>query len=201
MSTVTKENANVGSMDIGADGIALIGKICRGGLTIRQNALAFLQILKTKGLIKESDSWAILQSNQPLLDMFQAQLAVALPIDKTKSDFGNSIVSSFDLYFNGRTNGMLDALLDAVGVELTHQELFLLRASRDRLFEFILELRYMMMINFDLCGTPNGVVLPRSAAVPPGKKAKMTTKKDVAHKVAQAEKVDIIFYFYLSCIY
>lgn len=185
--------------DIGDACSKALVSITRHGLKGRADAKQVQMYLKEKGLLPASATYETFVSNHKVTDVLLSHLAFGLPdVVTVATDFGCHLISPWDLRHNCTTDRQLDEFLASIGTTVTPQQLLMLRKSRDELHDWLINLLYDVIKNFNLPGTPNGMNVIVKTVGPLNKKLKKAagkslTKNDVEHKNAIAEEVFFIF--------
>jgi hypothetical protein len=139
-------------VNMNGDAIHLLHSIMENALINKEFALVLKKNWETSNLISEEDFFENVYGNKPLMKTMTKHLANALSDDATRSHFGLELVSDHELYFQGKTDKMLNQLLSSKGISLMHNKFIELRKKRTLLYKFVKDTRDQTLINMDFIG-------------------------------------------------
>ena len=134
------------------EAIHLIHSIMGNALINKKFSEELRKNWENNDLVSDDAFFEDVYGNKPLMRTMTRHLANALSDDVTKSIWGLGLVSDHELYFQGKTDDMLNTLLASKGIALTHSKFLDLRKKRTLMFKFVKDTKDQAVINMDYIG-------------------------------------------------
>jgi hypothetical protein len=134
------------------DAIHLIHSIMGNALKNKKFSEELRKNWENDDLVAEDAFFEDVFGNKPLMRTMTGHLANVLSDDLTTSIWGLGLVTDHELYFQGKTDEMLNTLLASKGIALTHAKFLELRKKRNLVFKFVRDTKDQAVINMDYIG-------------------------------------------------
>jgi len=146
---------------------------------IRKLSIELLNDFYLSGILSYAITFDQVTKNGSLLKLLIKTLGKGLSEDPKTSEFGYCYLSDFDVFFSGKTNANLTALLqsekykDALGGSVTLDRVKIFQTKRNKLFKKMEDLLWEVIYNWELTGTPD----PNEEIAKPVKTKKIVEKE------------------------
>eukprot|EP01041_Mallomonas_annulata_P015705 gene15705-33176_t len=165
------------------EAIKLCSSIMSNASKNKVYAIALRQNWERNGIIECDATYEEVSTKTILMKTLLKYLGQGLSDDVTKSNYGLSILSDHNLYFNCSTDSKLNVQISHLNLD--HATVIKLQKKRNCLFAFVRNTRNSILDNMELIGSPDRT----SHKAKPKTKTREDVEKEIAvdEKTAQAE--------------